>query len=378
MTYIPQVPFRRPTNCARTMAPRTPKPQAGTTADKWQVLRDLVTGRAALGLSDRDLAVLQALLSFHPPQMLDAGSDLVVFPSNASICDRLNGMPCSTMRRHLARLVDAGVLIRRDSPNGKRYARRYGGNRVAYGFDLSALLARAGEFAMLADQAREEADRIRALRERVSLMRRDLAAYVEDGRLHAPDRANWDALSDLAILTARALRRKLDLPALERMEEALIAAIEPMIPCAGPVETEELSTSDAPIEQHQHKTDIDSFVKKEPPVPLAPNSDGISLHDVLDRCSEIQVYAPEPIRTWEGLFRAAETIAPMTGIALPVWEEAKLRLGVREASIALAIMLERYREVRSPSAYMRALGLKALAGTYRPARISYPSEKHAA
>ena len=160
MTYISQVPFRRPTNCTRTMAPRPPKPQAGTTADKWQVLRDLAAGRAALGLSDRDLAVLQALLSFHPPQMLDAGSDLVVFPSNASICDRLNGMPCSTMRRHLARLVDTGVLIRRDSPNGKRYVRRYGGDRVAYGFDLSPLLARAGEFAMLAEQARDEADRI--------------------------------------------------------------------------------------------------------------------------------------------------------------------------------------------------------------------------
>jgi replication initiation protein RepC len=378
MTYISQVPFRRPTNCTRTMAPRPPKPQAGTAADKWQVLRDLATGRAALGLSDRDLAVLQALLSFHPPQMLDAGSDLVVFPSNASICDRLNGMPCSTMRRHLARLVDTGVLVRRDSPNGKRYVRRYGGDRVAYGFDLSPLLARAGEFAMLAEQARDEADRIKALRERISLMRRDLAAFVELGRFHAPDRANWDALSDLAILTARTLRRKLDLPALEKLEETLIAAIEPIAPSADPIETEEPSTSDTRIEQHQHKTDKDSFVKKEPPVPLPPQSDGISLHDVLDRCREIQVYAPDPIRTWDGFIRVAETLAPMTGIAPQVWEEAKLRLGVKEASVALAIMLERYRDVRSPSAYMRALGLKALAGTYRPTRMPRPCETRAA
>ena len=94
---------------------------------KWDVLRELAVARQTFALSDRDITVLQALLSFHPATELDlSGPCPVVYPSNKSICERLNGMPCSTMRRHIARLVQSGLILRRDSPNGKRYARRYG------------------------------------------------------------------------------------------------------------------------------------------------------------------------------------------------------------------------------------------------------------
>ncbi len=55
------------------------------------------------------------------------------------------GMPASTLRRHLAVLVDAGLIVRRDSPNGKRYARknRAGAIELAFGFDLSPLVVRS-------------------------------------------------------------------------------------------------------------------------------------------------------------------------------------------------------------------------------------------
>ena len=46
------------------------------------------------------------------------------FPSNNKLRSRAYGMSEPTLRRHLASLVKAGLLIRRDSPNGKRYARR--------------------------------------------------------------------------------------------------------------------------------------------------------------------------------------------------------------------------------------------------------------
>ncbi|WP_244604546.1 MULTISPECIES: helix-turn-helix domain-containing protein [Mesorhizobium] len=32
-------------------------------------------------------------------------------------------MPQTTLRRHLAVLVECGLIIRRDTPNGKRHAR---------------------------------------------------------------------------------------------------------------------------------------------------------------------------------------------------------------------------------------------------------------
>ena len=94
-----------------------------------------------------------ALLTFHPETVL-TGDDLIVFPSNEQIALRAHGMPSSTMRRHLALLVDAGLIIRRDSPNGKRYARkgRDGAVSQAFGFDLSPLVARAAEIEGLAEE----------------------------------------------------------------------------------------------------------------------------------------------------------------------------------------------------------------------------------
>ena len=44
--------------------------------------------------------------------------------ANDQLSHRANGMSSATLRRHLAVLVSCGLVIRRDSPNGKRYARR--------------------------------------------------------------------------------------------------------------------------------------------------------------------------------------------------------------------------------------------------------------
>ena len=56
---------------------------------KWHVFRAICTARARLGVSERALAVLDALLTFHPETAL-TGEDLVVFPSNQQLaCGRM-------------------------------------------------------------------------------------------------------------------------------------------------------------------------------------------------------------------------------------------------------------------------------------------------
>ncbi len=40
--------------------------------DKWEVLHDLCTARHAYEVTDRDLAVLNALISFHPNATLSS------------------------------------------------------------------------------------------------------------------------------------------------------------------------------------------------------------------------------------------------------------------------------------------------------------------
>src|SRR5258708_13358063 len=89
---------------------------------KWKVFHAICTAKARIGASERALSVLNALLTFHPETAL-TGEGLIVFPSNQQLSSRAHGMPPATLRRHLAILVDCGLVIRRDSPNGKPYAR---------------------------------------------------------------------------------------------------------------------------------------------------------------------------------------------------------------------------------------------------------------
>jgi replication initiation protein RepC len=310
-TQLQAASSRMPAASTDPEAPRSQPTTALAPVSKWNVLRDLATVRHHFGLSDRDLSVLQALLSFWSGAELPVDRDLVIHPSNQSICERLNGMANSTMRRYLARLVEAGLLLRRDSPNGKRYARRYGTEKVAYGFDLSPLRLRAQEIEMLAEDVRAEEFRLKRLRETVSLMRRDLAGLAEFGLSVRPDLPLWDRLGDLAALSARALRRKLSLTDLAQMEAQLRVALDeardvldPMEPAPEPVdnptsapaETSKLSSKDAEIEQHHQNSQKDSF-ESEDAGGIVSTTEGGPLQQALaaEKKEKPSAHAPCPV-----------------------------------------------------------------------------------
>src|SRR3984957_1635275 len=155
---------------------------AEKTVHKWQVFRAICTAKARVGVSERALAVLDALLSFHPETAL-SGDGLIVFPSNQQLALRAHGMAPATLRRHLGVLVDCGLIIRRDSPNGKRYARkgRDGDIELAFGFDLGPLVMRSDEFEMWADEVRAEERALKFVRERITICRRDIVKMIATG-----------------------------------------------------------------------------------------------------------------------------------------------------------------------------------------------------
>lgn len=78
---------------------------------KWELLRDLCTARRAFEVTDRDLAVLNALVSFHPNTALSDNDSLIAFPSNIALSERAHGMAESTLRRHLAALLAAMLEV---------------------------------------------------------------------------------------------------------------------------------------------------------------------------------------------------------------------------------------------------------------------------
>ena len=387
MEYTPISPFLRPISHAHLRV--IERPEASVPArpvNKWELLRELSKAQAAFGVSERDLTVLQGLLSFFPDDALGGNAEMVVFPSNKAICERLNGMPCSTMRRHLARLVEAGLLQRRDSPNGKRYVRKHGEDRVAFGFDLSPLYCQSEEIARAAEAVREAEERVRRLREVVSLMRRDLAALAEFGDEMQPGLGFWDQLRDKAALTARALRRKLsieDLAAYRADLEALLDQARNIID--GP-ETEEMNTNDAQSERHHHNSNKESIdlepaleksgaaagvpdVDTDEPVADVDEQDTrhlpkIPLHLVIAACPSLKTFYQGEIRHWHQLFDAACHVRPAMGISASAWEEAQRFMGPEQASIVVAAMLERFADIRSPGGYLRALTAKAAAGEF--------------
>lgn len=358
----------------------------GKPVSKWELLRELSKAQAAFGVTERDLTVLQGLLSFFPDDALGGNVEMVVFPSNKTVCERLNGMPCSTMRRHLSRLVEAGLLMRRDSPNGKRYVRRHGDERVTFGIDLSPLYCRAEEIARAAEAVREAEDRVRRIREIVSLMRRDLAALAEFGEEMLPGLGLWDQLRDTAALTARALRRKLsieDLSAYRANLETLLDQARNLID--GP-ETEDMNTNDARFERHHHNSNKDS-IDFEPAseeggaAADAPDADTgeieakveepdtrrvpkIPLHLVIAGCPSLKTFYQSDIRHWHQLFDAACQVRPAMGISASAWAEAQRCMGPEQASIVVVAMLERFAEIKSPGGYLRALTSKAAAGEF--------------
>lgn len=387
MEYTPVSPFMRPISHAHLRVIERPEASVpGRPVNKWELLRELSKAQAAFGVSERDLTVLQGLLSFFPDDALGGNAEMVVFPSNKAICERLNGMPCSTMRRHLARLVDAGLLQRRDSPNGKRYVRKHGEERVAFGFDLSPLYCQSEEIARAAEAVREAEERVRRLREVVSLMRRDLAALAEFGGEMQPGLGIWDQLRDKAILTARALRRKLSIEVLVAYRADLEALLDQARNIIDGSETEGMNTNDARSERHHHSSNKESIdlepaleksgaaagvpdVDRDEPVADVDEQDTrhlpkIPLHLVIAACPSLKTFYQGEIRHWHQLFDAACHVRPAMGISASAWEEAQRFMGPEQASIVVAAMLERFEDIRSPGGYLRALTAKAAAGEF--------------
>lgn len=362
MTYHPISGFgsRRLTGAIVDAATNQNEPRL-THVNKWEIFRELCQAQAHFGVSDRELAVLNALLSFHPHENLADRDRLIVFPSNATLCMRAHGMAESTLRRHMARLVSAGLVLRRDSPNGKRFAR---GSDAAFGFDLRPLLVRADEIATHASNFRRAQAETKALREKLMLIRRDVTKLATWGRESAVQ-GSWDEIEDQLALSGRMLRRKLaDVALVELLElhENLLTQVKAWLV----IKTEEVIGNDAQIERHHHNSNTNTL-DSEPALEKAKGEESepsLPLFLVLKACTDFQSYCPTPPKTWAEFAAATEPLRPMMGISQEAWIDAQSTMGKSEAAICLAAILGRFDQIKSPGGYLRALTKRAADGKF--------------
>jgi replication initiation protein RepC len=392
--------------------------------NKWTLYRTVTTLRDALGLSDRTLAVLNALLSFHPETALtlpnatapdedgESGDaiGLVVFPSNRQLAARSNGMAEKTLRRHLAALVEAGLIFRRDSPNGKRYARRGGEGDLAqaFGFDLTPLVARAPELEAAAERQRRQESRRAALKERVSLLRRDVGKLIALGLDEALP-GDWETCRRRYMALLQPLRRIRDDAALEslieelselrRVAETQIERQLDVVKSTGSAATHDRQQSNSNPETPEDFEPASKEAGSDTPAPQheiesAPSSERKQaemppLGMVLEACPDLLEHADGPIRSWPRFAAVAAQARPMLGISRDAWRDAVDAMGEAGAAIALAVILQRSEHsseaepagpsgaltvngspaIRSPGGYLRALADKARAGAFTPGPI---------
>jgi replication initiation protein RepC len=385
---------------------------AETVVHKWRLFRSLTEAKEPLGVTERALSVLHALLSFHQETALTlpesdskgadagyAGGGIVVFPSNKELSIRAHGMAPATLRRHLACLVDAGLIIRRDSPNGKRFARKGRGGAIedAFGFDLAPLVARSSEIEDLAEEVRAENRALALLRERITLTRRDIVKMIETG-LEEGVSGDWDGAHErYATLSGRYGRRlsRADLEALAGELTVLAAEIHKSLETH--IKTQNLSGNESQNERHIQNqttnfTDLEPSLQEgrvdpsEPnleegrePIDRAPEASSersrtvdpkpgfraYPLGMVLEACPDIVDYGKSgEISSWRDLAAAAAIVRSALGVSPDAWSQALNVLGEHDASIVIAAILQRGDEIKSAGGYLRVLTEKARAGEF--------------
>ena len=352
----------------------------GKVADKWKVYRDACEARALLGLRDRALAVLNALLSFYPETDLSEDANLVVFPSNAQLSARANGIAGTTLRENLAVLVGAGLINRNDSPNGKRYVRRGKDGEVetAYGFSLAPLLARAEELALMAQRVAKEARRFKVVKERTTIARRDvrklITAAVEDG---AP--GDWATMETIYIGAVARLRTAKSIEALESILDELELLREGVLSVLeSNIFSQKTATNDNEIRHHIQNSNTESINEFEPSSEKEQGEKPMLKSDrlteplksfpiglVMRACPEIAAYAPGgQVQSWRDLMSAAVVVRSTLGVSASAYQDACEAMGAENAAVAMAAILERAGHINSAGGYLRDLTSRTRRGEF--------------
>lgn len=298
-----------------------------------------------LGLKPPVIATLDAMLSCLPPTR----QHNTVFASNATLSFRRNGISDRTIRRHAAILQELGLLVRRDSPNRKRYSRQNmtEGTALRFGFDLSPLFQRFAQLAELAAQAARESDQIAYLKAKVRSAAHDILRTEPD---------NIDAT-----MAVRALRRNLSLDDCNKLLNSLkVEAVEAEQPCERTDPKEEVvSGNDGQNDRHYHSSKKENFDigDNQRTKSLAKHNQNfrLSVPEILSACPEAAQFSITPVKTMTDVVSHARALAPMLGIDSRNYQDAQENLGIEGAALTIWAIMQFHEKIRKVGAYFRSI-----------------------
>ena len=339
----------------------TPRSTAAAKVEdpRWQLLDLVRICRSLLGLRDRDIAVLRGLLSFVPASAEPAR--LTVFASNRALIDRCDGMDERTLRRRIVHLQAKGLLIRRLSPNGKRYQIRdeHAETRLTYGIDLAPLFGIQDHLEALADQQRKEEVRVKSLR---AMIRHVLYQQVSSSETHVIEQARL------------ALRRNLDSDHLQAIFDSLAVGLDKTSEDSAACSSN-LTASDRQNDRHIQSSEKESCESESMEKCPAPQSDhaaawptgqviekDLSVGECLELAPGAAEMALETPRSWSDIICLSAALAPAIGLSRSVVDAARRHLGRHGTALAILGLVEAFGRIRNPQAYLAHLTGQAKKG----------------
>ena len=323
------------------------------------VVATLRNAAPRLGLSSSVISTLDAMLSCLAPKR----NHHTVFASNSTLTFRRNGISDRTIRRHAATLQEIGLLVRRDSPNRKRFTKHnsHAGQALRFGFDLSPLFDRLHEIASMAAEVMKE-------REQIDYLRAKIRAAANASLIDNPNDA-------MALNVFRVLRRKLSLEDCETILSALpINEVEAESPDDETSNlTTKLAASDGQNVRHHHKSnkehiDKEKIPQKKQTAPM-PSDAPITIPELLSACPEAAEFSLRRIETVHDVVAHARTLAPMIGISTRSYEAAHERLGALRAAATVWAIMQFHDKIKAVGAYFRSITTGSKSEGFSPERL---------
>ncbi len=373
-----------------------------------QVLAAFKAAAPYLGLRATVVHTVDWLFRFTDAIDWQPGARPIVWPS-ATMQQQALGLGPSQVKNINRHLVELGLVVMRDSPNGKRYGRRSPDGRIveAYGFDLSPLARRFAEFQAIAQAGREERSRLQALRRRASVARnglRQLRQAAQDAAIAGPD---WDALCERAATASRHISGAPSADAAQSLvgalEQALASLQSYLQQQMTPVDAAEQDTAARLVdndpkepENWPHITDTNQlrYLKDtviahkngahaatvSPHPQAAPRSNHrpqqhlpaenteadirVTPTELTRLAPRLRTYLRRATPGWPDIVEAADWLREEMGISRMSWGEACVTMGREAAAVTVAILSTRPQAYfrQNPGAYFHGMIFKARTG----------------
>jgi replication initiation protein RepC len=323
------------------------------------VVATLRNAAPRLGLSASVISTLDAMLSCLAPKR----NHHTVFASNSTLTFRRNGISDRTIRRHAATLQEIGLLVRRDSPNRKRFTKHnsHEGKALRFGFDLSPLFDRLHEIASMAAEVIRE-------RENIAYLRAKIRTAVNARLIKNPN-------DDTILSIFRILRRKLSLEDCEQiLTDLLITEVE--------AESEDdessnlttaMSATDGQFVRHHHKSnkehiDKEKIALKKEARPFIADPP-ITIAELLSACPEAAEFSLRKIDTIHDVVAHARTLAPMIGITSQSYEAAHDHLGALRAAATVWAIMQFHGKIKAVGAYFHSITTGSKSAEFSPEKL---------